>query len=150
MFQNDELLPLQPSRLARAKGRLVVDSEFAKTFEALSSPFMPGSDRALCRQGEAPARIFLILRGESTPTVGEYAIHGLRVGPGSLIGLSAFFAAKPYAVTIKASEGAVICAMNSEEFVKLIDRKPNLYLKTMQILAAETDALFQTMATAVV
>jgi len=62
------------------------------------------------------------------------------VGAGSLLGLPAVVAAKPYSLTAVAQRDSHILFVKSEDFVNLMRSKPAISFHVLQLLAQEVRA----------
>jgi CRP-like cAMP-binding protein len=56
---------------------------------------------------------------------------------GSLLGVPAVVANKPYSLTAEAEEGAEVCVVPGEDFVRLMRSDPALSFHVLQVLAEE-------------
>ncbi len=99
-----------------------------------------GADRVLFRQGEAPAGLYILNKGEVTLTMdsakGE-AILSAQAASGSLLGLPGLIGNEPYTLTATARSGAELGFVPREDFTELMQSDPLLSLKVLQVLAAE-------------
>ncbi len=117
----------------------VVAGEFAEEFQARSTPFAPAAEGIVFRPGEEADRVFLVNSGEVVLTIWSHDRLALnaRAVAGSIFGLSALVAEKPYAMTATAVKGAEIRAMGLPEFSAMMDSTPRMALQALQVLAAE-------------
>src|ERR1700744_6202298 len=136
-------------RICEVSSSYAIDCEFEREFEERSSLYVPNADRMLCSEGDAPESVYLLRRGESLLTVADRSLPFLRVGPQSLIGLSAVFFNRPHGVTATGSEDAEGRGVRREVFLELVESRPQLYLSALRVLAAEIDAAFRALAEAV-
>lgn len=65
------------------------------------------------------------------------AVVCVRAGVGSLLGVPAVIAAKPYSLTGEALEGAELSVLPSEDFIHLMKTEPALSFHVLQVLAEE-------------
>ncbi len=125
--------------MPQTSSAFVADPELIQELEKRSKPVSLGPDRILFRQGEAPVGVYLLRAGEAllTSRSNDAAVLSVHVGAGSLLGLPAVIASKPYTLTAKALEGAELSLVTSDEFVELMRRDPALSFRVLQVLAAE-------------
>ena len=119
-----------------------IDNEMAAQIKEHSKPHALDPDGVLFREGDAPTRLYFLRAGEATIAVANQAISCLQVGAGSLIGLSSVLANQRHETTAIVSQDAQVDALEPSEFLALIDRHPALHLRVLQILASETEAVF--------
>ena len=107
--------------------------------ERRAKPITLGPDRVLFRQGDAPTGVYILKKGTATLTnrSEDEAIVSVRVGAGSLLGLPAVIATKPYTLTAEALEGAELSLVTCEDFVDLMQTTPLLSFRVLQVLAEE-------------
>ena len=102
---------------------------------------MPCSNgRILFIQGEPAIGLYLLKSGKASLIMktekGKQIVH-LTVGSGSILGLPAFVGNEPYTLTAMAHHGSKVDFIAREDFEELIQAQPFLYLKILEILAAE-------------
>jgi CRP-like cAMP-binding protein len=119
-----------------------IDDEMAARIEEYSKPHALDADGVLFREGDSPARLYLLKEGEATIAVANHAIPCLQLGAGSLIGRSSVLTNQRHGTTATVSPDAQVDALDPSEFLALIDRHPALHLRVLQILASETEAIF--------
>lgn len=99
-----------------------------------------GAGRVLFRQGDAPAGLYILYKGEVTVTMdsaqGE-TILSAQAASGSLLGLPGLIGNEPYSLTATAQNGAEVSFVPREDFTSVMQSDPNLALKVLQVLAAE-------------
>lgn len=99
-----------------------------------------GADSVLFRQGDAPAGLYILHKGEVTLTMvsarGE-AILSAQAAAGSLLGLPGLIGDEPYTLTATAHGGAELGFVTRDDFTALMESEPLLALKVLQVLAAE-------------
>jgi CRP-like cAMP-binding protein len=59
------------------------------------------------------------------------------VGAGSILGLPAIVAKEPYSLSAMACERSEVSFVETEAFTELMQEKPSLFPKVLEILAAE-------------
>lgn len=119
-----------------------------RNLEHLSKPLDVGPDRVLCREGDQPKRFYLLRSGEAVFTVQSEGgvVPCFAVGTGSMIGLSAILAHTPFALTATVSPGAEVRQIDAQEFLALIEGRPDRYMCVLRILAEETHRAHQALA----
>ncbi len=125
--------------MLQTSSAFVADPELIQELERLAKPVLLGPERVLFRQGDAPAAVYLLRKGTAalTSQSNDEAILSVHVGAGSLLGLPAVIACKPYTLTAKALVGAELSLVTSEDFVELMRQDPLLSFRVLQVLAAE-------------
>lgn len=125
--------------MTQASSAFVADPELIQELEKLAKPVPLGPDRVLFRQGNAPDGVYLLRKGTAalTSRSNDEAILSVQVGAGSLLGLPAVIANKPYTLTAEALEGAELGLVRCEDFVELMRREPSLSFLVLRVLAAE-------------
>lgn len=117
----------------------VAHPELMRELQKRSKPIAVGPDRVLFRQGDAPTGVYILRKGAAALTNrsdGEASLSAL-VGAGSLLGLPAVIATKPYTLTAEALEGAELSLVTCEDFVDLMQTEPLLSFQVLQVLAEE-------------
>jgi len=122
--------------------------EFRREIESLSTPATLPADRVLFREGDEPARLYLLKQGEVVFTIqcADKVVPCFSVKSGSLIGLSAIIAGTPFALTATASPAAEIRQIDAHEFLARMDGHTDQYMCILRILAEETLQAHQALA----
>ena len=125
--------------MTQVSSAFVADPELILELERRAKPITLGPDRVLFRQGDAPTGVYILKKGMATLTnrSEDEAILSVRVGAGSLLGLPAVIATKPYTLTAEALEGAELSLVTCEDFVDLMQTTPLLSFRVLQVLAEE-------------
>lgn len=125
--------------MSKTSSAFVADSELVKELDKRAKPVDVSGDRVLFRQGDAPFGVFLVRKGMASLTSRPDGDASLTVqaGAGSLLGVPAVIAAKPYSLTAEAAEGAEVSMMSCEDFVHLMHTEPALSFRVLQVLAEE-------------
>lgn len=122
----------------------VADSDLIQELEPYSSPIYCGKDRVLFRQGDRPAGLYILNKGEATlvtsaPQSGEATFT--QASPGSVFGLSGLIFNESATLTVIARKGAQITFVSRANFYHLVQTSPRLSL--LQVLANEVRILSQ-------
>src|SRR5208283_4950825 len=125
--------------MSQVSTSFVGDSELIRELEKCAKPISLGPDRILFHQGDDPTGVYLLRKGSATLTSrsGDEAILSVLVGAGSLLGLPAVIATKPYTLTAEALQGAELSLVTCEDFVDLMQTTPLLSFHVLQVLAEE-------------
>jgi len=115
------------------------DPELAYKISKESQLLFFGVNDVLFRQGDSPGFLYLLKCGEAVLTmeVSGKTVICVRAGAGSLIGLSAIAARKPYTMTARASGDLYAFCLAASQFEELLESEPNLPMSVLRILAAE-------------
>jgi CRP/FNR family transcriptional regulator len=118
----------------------VADPELIQALEKQSSPILCSSERILFRQGDVPAGLYILCKGEVTLSmsspVGE-ELMSVQAAPGSLLGLPGLIGNQPYTLAAVARKDAELRFVPREEFTNLMQTSPRLSLKVLEVLASE-------------
>ena len=120
-----------------APSEWLVDPELVLAVEYRSTYCSAGTDRVLFRQGDVPTHLFFVRMGEVELTMESAGIVVKRVSAlaGSLVGLSAVIAKRPYIMTATASEDAYVCDLSADAFNRFVQENPRFSMNDLQILA---------------
>ena len=134
--------------MLQTSSAFVADPELIQELEKRSKPVLLGPNRILFRQGEAPVGVYLLRTGEAllTSRTNDAAILSVHVGAGSLLGLPAVIATKPYTMTAEAMQDAELSLVSSRDFLNLMQTEPLLSFRVLQVLAAEVRFARETLA----
>jgi CRP-like cAMP-binding protein len=118
----------------------VADPQLIQALEKRSTTISCGEDRVLFRQGDFPAGLYLLHKGEVTlimdSRLGD-AVLSIQAAVGSLLGLPGLIGNEPYTLTATARSGAQLSFVTRDVFIALMQSDPLLSLKVLQVLAAE-------------
>lgn len=92
----------------------------------------------LIREGEAGDAFYAIVDGEIE--VRRRGRRVARLGPGSFVGEIALLSRQPRTATVTAISPLVVLELVDTDFVELLDRKPELWLKVARTLADRVEA----------
>jgi CRP-like cAMP-binding protein len=118
----------------------VADPELIRALEKRSTALPCGGERVLFRQGDAPAGLYIVNKGEATVSMDSPAgdaVLSIQAAAGSLLGLPGLVGNKPYTLTAVACKGAEVSFVKREDFASLMQTEPLLSLKILEVLAAE-------------
>ncbi|MGO9777669.1 MAG: Crp/Fnr family transcriptional regulator [Terracidiphilus sp.] len=118
----------------------VADPDLIQTLEKGSKPISCGGDRVLFRQGEIPAGLYILNRGELTLTMTSPSgaqVMQMQAVAGSLLGLPGLISGEPYTLTAVARTGACLSFVTRDDFISLMQTNPPMALKMLEVLAAE-------------
>jgi CRP/FNR family transcriptional regulator len=117
----------------------IADPELILELERSAKPITLGRDRIFFHQGDAPTGVYILTKGTATLTSrsDDEAILSVKVGTGSLLGLPAVIASKPYTLTAEATQGAELSLVTCEDFVDLMQTVPLLSFHVLKVLAKE-------------
>ena len=134
--------------VTQVSSAFVADPELILELEKRSKSITIGPDRVLFHQGDAPTGVYLLRKGTATLTSrsGDEAILSVKVCVGSLLGLPAVIASKPYTLTAEALQGAEISLVTCADFVDLMQTTPLLSFHVLQVLAEEVRFARETLA----
>ncbi len=127
------LLQIEPSSF-------VGDPELIRMLEKHSAPVACNEDRALFRQDEPSAGLYILHQGQVTLSVvtqGGQSLFAAQALPGSLLGLPGLVSGHPYTLSASARAGAQISFLSREDFMQLMMSHPDLSVKVLRVLAAE-------------
>ena len=118
----------------------VADQELIQALKKKSTEVSCGGDRILFRQGEVPAGLYILQKGEATLTMSAPAgesVVSIQATAGSLLGLPGLIGNEPYTLTAIACKDAQLSFVTRDDFTALMKAHPLLALKVLQVLAAE-------------
>lgn len=117
----------------------VADPELIEELEKRATPVAVGLDRVLFHQGDEPRGVYILHKGfaKLTSKSDGDAILAVQAGKGSLLGVPAVVAGKPYSLTAEALEGAELSLLNCDEFVNLMHTQPALSFHVLRVLAEQ-------------
>lgn len=125
--------------MTQTSSAFVADPELIQELEKQSKRITVGADGVLFHQGDPPAGVFILRKGNArlTSKSDGDAILSVHAGAGSLLGVPAVVGSKPYSLTAEALEGAEVSMLSSEDFVHLMSTQPTLSFRVLQVLAEE-------------
>lgn len=118
----------------------VADPDLILALARQSSSVVCRQDTVLFRQGESPAGLYILDKGQVTLTMNSpmaESIVSIDAIPGSLLGLPGLVGNQPYTLTALAQAGAHLSYITRESFTSLMQHDPLMSLKVLQVLAAE-------------
>lgn len=126
----------------------IADQELIQALQTHAMKISCGGDCILFRQGDAPAGLFIINKGEVILTMSSLAgesVLSIQVPPGSVLGLPGLIGNVPYTMTAMANCGAEISFVPRNDVLALMQTNPILSLKLLPVLAAEVRSARQAM-----
>jgi CRP-like cAMP-binding protein len=121
----------------------VAAPELIQALEKRSTVISCGGDRVLFKQGDTPEGVYILDQGETTlimTSPNGVELMSIQARPGSLLGLPGLIGDEPYTLTAIAREGARLNFVSRDEFTTLMQTKPLLSLKILEVLAAEVSS----------
>jgi CRP-like cAMP-binding protein len=118
----------------------IADPELVIALAKRSIEVSCGGEYFLFRQGDPPVGLFILNKGEVTlsmATVDGEETTSFQVTSGALIGLPGLIGNEPYTLTALARNGARLSFVTREDFNAVMMSDPKLFLKVLQVLAAE-------------
>ena len=118
----------------------LAEPELIQALEKRSTPISCDQERVLFRQGDAPAGLYILHKGEATLTMRTWSgesVISLQTSAGSILGLPALIGNEPYTLTAIARSGAQISFVSRDDYAALMQANPLLPLKVLRVLAAE-------------
>lgn len=116
------------------------DSELIQALEKLATPVSCDEDRVLFHQNDPPVGLYLLHEGEATILMDsgqDGAGFACQATAGSVLGLPALIANRPYSLSAVARKGSNIGFVSRDGFTSLMQTEPALMVKVLQVLAAE-------------
>lgn len=117
----------------------IASSQLASAVERWAHPFEPSANGILFRQGDEPDGVYYLKAGEATLTlhVDGKSIVSMRVAAGSLLGLPATLAEKPYSMTANVEGRTEVFRIARDDFKQMIAQNQRLCSDVLRILACE-------------
>jgi CRP-like cAMP-binding protein len=129
-----------------AHSEFVAGKELTQELARLSTPVPCPGERVLFRQGDESVGIYIVSEGSAALTMqsasGEVVLR-LEGGPGSVLGLPAVLAERPYSLTAVAHGGAQVGFLSREDFTAMMSKQSMFSLKVLQVLADQVHAARQ-------
>jgi CRP-like cAMP-binding protein len=118
----------------------VADQELIRALRDRARAVDCSSNQILFVQGDAPAGVYIVQRGDVTmtmesPTGDEVA--AIRLEPNSLLGLPGVLGNSPYSMSAYAKAGAEISFLARDDFSALMLSEPGLAMMILRVLASE-------------
>jgi CRP-like cAMP-binding protein len=118
----------------------IADRELLCTLGERSVAVACERERVLFRQGDVPAQLFILHRGEATLTMhapdGDL-VFSVPAAEGSLLGLPGLVGNQPYTLTATAHAGAEVSSVARDAVMDLMRTDPAVSLNVLKVLAAE-------------
>jgi CRP-like cAMP-binding protein len=129
-----------------AHSEFVAGKDLTEELAGRSTPVLCSSRRVLFRQGDESLGVYVLSKGSATLTMqspsGEVVLR-LKAGPGSVLGLHAVMAHKPYSLTAVARRGAKVGFLAREELTAMKSKQSIFSLQVLQVLADQVQAARQ-------
>ena len=127
------------------------------TTESIVRPLFEGekvvhvrAGETIFRQAEEPRGVYVVHSGEVDLLCNEKAGHLrlLRTAlPGQILGLSPVLLHLPYDCTATTRTAAILGFVGKELLMETLDRKPNAWLRILEILSQDVNASYASMRT---
>ena len=118
----------------------LADSELIRALSEHATPIVCDPDRVLFQQDDPAAGLYILHEGEATISMTSQdgqTILSVQARSGSLLGLPGLISNQPYSLTAVAHAGARVSFLGRSEFTALMESRPPLAFKILQVLAAE-------------
>lgn len=118
----------------------VAEQELIDALARRSASITCLEERALFKQGDSPAGLYILLKGKAGLTMQSATgtiIMSILASPGSLLGLPALVGNEPYTLTAIAFKGAELGYVTREDFSSMMIAEPAIATKILRVLAAE-------------
>ncbi len=118
----------------------LADPELLQALEKHATPLACEDDRVLFNQGDAPASLYILIKGEATVSMnGENGepFLSVKASSGSLLGLPGLIGNQPFSLTAIAHRGAQVSFIARDDFNALMQSELPLLVKVLKVLAAE-------------
>jgi CRP-like cAMP-binding protein len=132
-FKVGSEVPLDPSAF-------LADSDLIQALVKRAASIPCNEDRVLFRQGDPPVGLYILSVGEalvSMDTGADELEFSCVATAGSVLGLPALIAHRPYSLTAIARKGASLGFIDKDEFQTLVQTELPLMSKVLRVLAAE-------------
>jgi CRP-like cAMP-binding protein len=123
-FQERSLVQLDPTAF-------LADSELIRALSEHATPIVCDTDRVLFQQDDPAVGLYILHEGEATISMTSQdgqTILSVQARSGSLLGLPGLISNQPYSLT---------SFLGRSEFTALMESRPPLAFKILQVLAAE-------------
>jgi CRP-like cAMP-binding protein len=118
----------------------IAGPDLIAALEKRASEVPCAADKVLFRQGDIPAGLYILHKGEVALTMDSpsgNAILSTQAAAGSLLGLPGLIGNEPYTLTATAGAGAELSFVTRDDFLALMQSDPLLSIPILQVLAAE-------------
>jgi CRP-like cAMP-binding protein len=108
------------------------------------------SGKLLFREGDEPRGVYFLHSGEVDLVFSSRTgdAKALRVAePGQLLGLSCVVSHRPHDCSATTKEPAIVGFIEKDEFQKLLEEKPALWLTVLQMISTDINACWDCMRT---
>ena len=118
----------------------LADSELIRALSEHATPIVCDTARVLFQQDDPAVGLYILHEGEATISMTSQdgqTILSVQARSGSLLGLPGLISNQPYSLTAVAHAGARVSFLGRSEFTALMESRPPLAFKILQVLAAE-------------
>ena len=118
----------------------LADPELIRALSEHATPIVCDTDRVLFQQDDPAVGLYILHEGEATISMTSQdgqTILSVQARSGSLLGLPGLISNQPYSLTAVAHAGARVSFLGRSEFTALMESRPPLAFKILQVLAAE-------------
>jgi CRP-like cAMP-binding protein len=118
----------------------LADSELIRALSEHATPIVCDTDRVLFQQDDPAVGLYILHEGEATISMTSQdgqTILSVQARSGSLLDLPGLISNQPYSLTAVAHAGARVSFLGRSEFTALMESRPPLAFKILQVLAAE-------------
>jgi CRP-like cAMP-binding protein len=118
----------------------LADQDLLQALQKRATPLACNEDLVLFRQGDAPAGMYILVKGEATIAMngeGGEPFMSIKAGAGSLLGLPGLIGNQPYSLTAIALRGSQVSFIARDDFNALMQSELPLLIKVLKVLAAE-------------
>jgi CRP-like cAMP-binding protein len=118
----------------------LADPDLLQALQKRATPLPCEEDRILFHQGDTPAGLYILTKGEATISMnGEDGepLMSVQASAGSLLGLPGLIGNQPFSLTAIARRGSQVSFIARDDFNSLMQSELPLLVKVLQVLAAE-------------
>jgi CRP-like cAMP-binding protein len=119
------------------------DRVLMQTLDRGSQPVPCGKGGTLFKQGDKPAGLYILKRGEANLIMESNEgriVMCIHAEAGSVLGLPGVIANEPYTMTALVRGGSDVRFVEQSDFADMMRDEPSLYPKVLEVLAAEVKA----------
>ena len=116
------------------------DPELIQALEKQSHAISCAKGGTLFNQGDIANGLYILRSGEAALVMKSpagRAVMCVTVGAGSVLGLPGVIGKQPYTLTAMVRKGSDVRFVSQHDFEEVVQAKPSLYPKVLQVLASE-------------